>query len=268
MTYEKEVMEHYNQVAAAEKSSSLSTMKDKYIRDVETEAIISAVRLYMQKTGSEKLDILDVGCGNGYTLSALKLQFPKCCFWGLEKNDALREIAIERFAEDDSIRIVQGDILSQISQQVEVLPDVVISQRVIINLLDVDDQVKALNNLITSLKPNGIFVMWECFEEALISLNEARAEFLLPALPVAGHNLYLQGEITSMVDAKLKKWREGIACENTLSTHYYISRVLHDVALNGKPYMRNSHFGRFFSEALPKGIGDYSPLKFMVFEKL
>jgi hypothetical protein len=39
------------------------------------------------------------------------------------------------------------------------------------------------------------------------------------------------------------------------------------MASNRKGFIRNSHFVRFFSAALPDGIGDYSPLRIHTFEK-
>jgi hypothetical protein len=55
---------------------------------------------------------------------------------------------------------------------------------------------------------------------------------------------------------------------NELSTHYFVSRVLHDLALSGRPFVRNSNFVRFMSAALPMGIGDYSPLRIYALQKL
>ena len=57
--------------------------------------------------------------------------------------------------------------------------------------------------------------------------------------------------------------------ENVLSTHYFISRILHDLALsaNDANFTRNSMFVNFFDQALPAGIGNFSPWKCLVFQK-
>ena len=129
--YEKKVMDHYNKVAKDEGDSELSTMKDRYIRHKETGAILSAIETFVKETGREDLSIIDVGCGNGFTLSEIKKRFEKANVEGLEKNDSLRELAQKREGLGSSI--YAGDItnpfVSMVGQK-----DVVITQRVVINL--------------------------------------------------------------------------------------------------------------------------------------
>ena len=64
--YDKLITDHYNSVAAKFKKSKLSTMNDVYVRNEETKFILSTI-----KRSKKKLKILDIGCGNGYTLSQI-----------------------------------------------------------------------------------------------------------------------------------------------------------------------------------------------------
>ncbi len=138
--YEKIVMEHYDQVAIEDGDSALSTMKDKYVREQETHAITTAIVAYANESNRDDISVIDVGCGNGYTLSEIRNRSKGIILEGLEKNDSLREIAKKRL--DGIANVKEGDILHPM---VDTLgsKDIVVSQRVVINLLDKEDQKKS-----------------------------------------------------------------------------------------------------------------------------
>jgi len=261
--YDSAIKQHYDNVAKNDKDSATSTMADLYIREKETALIIKQINKYIeQKNG--KLSIVDVGCGNGYTLSKLSETFPDFDFEGVEFNDSLRAIAKERFLQKTT-KISAGDI-----RLPESLPqkkfDVLICQRVIINLLNPEDQKNALNNLLELVKPNGLLIFIECFKSELINLNSARSEFGLDILPYAHHNLYLDDDFFTRSELNEFSFSE----QNSFSTHYFVSRVLHPSFLKATAgdFLRNSHFVSFFSQALPDSIGNYSPLKLLAFKKV
>lgn len=264
--YSNVVMEHYSKVAQEDGDSPSSTMKDSYIRDRETEAILSIVKMYSD-SHKNQISIVDVGCGNGYTLSEIAQKYPGNKFVGIEKNEELRRIAYDRFERPDE-HVYAGDILADLAEKFGGF-DVVLSQRVIINLLDETDQRVAIRNLRNLVKENGILILLECFESGLKNLNEARAEYGLSEMRPSFHNMYLR---ESILDEELtgceRESGPSIPQENFLSSHYYITRVLHDLSLQGKPFIRNSHFVRFLSDAVPKTIGNYSPIKLYVYRRL
>jgi len=276
--YDSLIKDHYDNVAKVDKDSATSTMVDLFIRNAETEFIINMIRAFMQQQRSEFKDggensgspgedrsftVLDVGCGNGYTLETISQEFPKLLFRGVELNDCLRSIAQQRFA-DKSIRVTKGDIrLFEPFENMKV--DVLICQRVIINLLDVQHQTTALRNMIKIMNRGGLLIFIESFKSGLISLNDARTEFGLPLLSPAHHNLYL--ETNFFKDPALDPF--DLSSENFLSTHYFISRVLHPSFLDvhKAKFERNSNFVSFFSQAFPPSVGNYSPLKLFSFLK-
>lgn len=265
MDYKEKVMEHYSLVAKEDGASCLATMKDEYVRDSETRGIRATVQAF-KKIKQEELSVLDVGCGNGYTLSVLKNEFPNFVFCGIEKNDDLRKIANQRL-NSSGVQVHAGDILD-VSKSVIGTWDVVICQRVLINLLEVNDQINALHNIETLVKDDGILILIEGMNGPLNNLNEARAEFGLQKIAPSFHNLYLDSNmLPSGKDGFVPFHEEGMPVNNFLSTHYYVSRVLHDVALHGRDFSYNSPFVKFFSEAISVVIGDYSPVKFYAFRK-
>ena len=265
-SYDDEIRRHYDAVASAHKDSSSSTMEDAIVRAKETDCIHRLIRSYMSRTqvgggDGDRLAIVDVGCGNGYTLSKLAESLPQHTYTGVEFTDSLRVIARQRFAES-GITVFGGDLRDRAS-----LPDaqfdVLVCQRVLINLLDPADQSAALSNVVGLVKDGGLCIFIEAFQSGLNNLNNARREFDIPEIPPAQHNRYLDDGFFDR--ETLRPWQpEHDRVESNLfSTHYYVTRVFHEVLLRATStsFIRNSHFVQFWSRALPEGIGDYSPLR-------
>lgn len=262
MTYDKTIQDHYDKVAAEYGDSASSTMADAITRRIETNAILTFVRIAISKKDSA---IADVGCGNGYTLAELKQHFPQADLTGFEFNAALRAIAEKRFSSGGA-RILPGDIRNSKFSSGRKF-SVIICQRVLINLLDPRDQKAALDNLVAATEPGGHLIFIEAFTSGLSRLNAARDEFGLPPLPPAEHNIYLPDDF--FMDASLTPFSspDWQVSPNELSTHYFVSRILHPALLGPRPFVRNSEFVRFFSEALPPAIGDYTQLRILAFTK-
>src|SRR5262249_3883036 len=126
--------------------------------------------------------IMDVGCGNGYTLQLLVERFPDQRFIGVEKSNELRSLAQSRFNGRGNVEIVEGDIrVADFGGIASV--DVLLCQRVLINLLNENDQISALRNLINVIQSGGTLLFIEAFSSSLAKLNEARAEFDLGPIP-------------------------------------------------------------------------------------
>jgi SAM-dependent methyltransferase len=261
--YDAAVRRHYDRVAETDGLLPTSTMADEIVRAKETALILDFVNeaRTLTETRESDLTIVDVGCGNGYTLSRIAERYPSARCIGIETNDKLRDLASQR-----SLTVIPGDIREPIAPKAPAA-DIVICQRVLINLLDADDQRQALDHIVSIAKPGGHLLFIEAFQISLSHLNEARAEFGLAAIPPAVHNLPLTDDFFSHPELRPADLGEFAHTENELSTHYFVTRVLHDLALNGRPFTRNSHFVRFFSEALPSGVGDFSPIRFKWFTR-
>lgn len=270
-SYDETINKHYKSVAKEHGLASTSSMMDEITRKMETKAILQFVKealTNLQSEGrTEQLTIIDVGCGNGYTLEQLHACYPDQKFYGIEKSPELRTLASSRFSENDSIQILEGDIRdSYFAQNIEA--DIVICQRVLINLLDAQDQENSLHNIIGIVKEKGFLLFLECFSEPLDRLNEARDEFDLSAISPAHHNLYLKSDFFNVPSLKLLNTNSRFERPNFLSTHYYVTRILHALFIPpNKSFKRNSEFVKFFSCALNQYSGDYSPLKLYVFAK-
>ena len=264
--YDRVIEEHYESVAKRTGDSSSSTMADKTIRERETNAIVSFLKLIQQKEG-RPLRVGDVGCGNGYTLQVLREELPENQYVGIELTDGLRKIAEQRFEGDDQVSVRKGDVRDPAFAGDEPF-DVLISQRVLINLLNDADQKEALSNYVGAIRPGGYLFVIEAFREPLETLNEAREELQLDPIDPAHHNLYLERDFFEGA-AELQPF-EDEAWEvqaNDLSTHYFVSRAFFPWVTKGQPLKRNSQFMLFFTNALKPGIGDFSPLQILPFRK-
>jgi len=266
--YDRKIKEHYKNVAQEDQLSSSSTMSDAITREIETVAIIEFVRDFLryQETNESSLVLADVGCGNGYTLSVLHQNFPSLKKIGLEFTEELLGLAQSRFKKEKKVVIEAGDIRKKDMLAKEKY-DILICQRVIINLLDTEDQRRALDNIVNCVKPTGVLFFIEAFQKPLSNLNEAREEFDLPPILQAHHNLYLKDDFFNHRDLEKYRTPTWYYSQCHLSTHYFVSRVLHAILIDKKKFLRNSHFVKFFAEALPAAIGDYSQLRFMTYKK-
>lgn len=275
--YDDAITKHYKAVAKEHGLTSTSTMSDETTRILETEAISQFVgeslRLRRVADLTNPATIMDVGCGNGYTLEILSNQYPDHNYVGIEKSDELRALAALRFNANDRVSILEGDI-RDIGFSKGTTADILICQRVLINLLEGADQKGALSNIVASVKSpsgwrsGGTLLFIEGFASSHAQLNEARSEFDLPPIPPAHHNLYLPDDFFKGQQLKSLRTDVLLMPENFLSTHYYVTRVLHALFTpKNKPFKRNSGFTQFFTEALHQFAGDYSPLKLYIFEK-
>jgi len=264
--YENTILEHYASVASSEGHLESCTMHDEAIRAIETQFILNEIRKYQKQyvleTNNKRYKVLDVGCGNGFTLTEISRNFSDLELSGIEFTPELRSLANKKGLP---FVIESGDIRDKTT--IPSGQNFLISQRVVINLLDKQDQVNAVSNLIDSTVKGGHLLFIEAFSSGLENLNKCRTELALSEIPPAHHNLYLEDSFFDQFES-IKKVETELG-DNVLSTHYFISRVLHDVALsatNGE-FVRNSLFTQFFDEALPLGIGNFSPLKCLVFQK-
>jgi len=275
--YDDVIALHYKDVANSHGLSPTSTMADEITRAIETDAITNfvgdALRRFCANSAFKKATIMDVGCGNGFTLSQLFERYPEHHYVGIEKSDELRALAASRFNGNSNVQILSGDIREKgFASGIEA--DILICQRVLINLLNIEDQKTALINVVAAVKspvsqgPSGSLLFIEGFASPLTRLNEARSEFDLAAIPEAHHNLYLPDDFFLIRQIEPYQSISDLPQPNFLSTHYYVTRVLHPLYTPpNKSFKRNSEFVRFFTEALHTNAGDYSSLKLYMFDK-
>jgi 2-polyprenyl-3-methyl-5-hydroxy-6-metoxy-1,4-benzoquinol methylase len=271
--YDVKIKNHYDSVATRFGDNSASTMEDEFVRTSETKIILDVVSAYLDMCSKNQavhqpVKLLDIGCGNGFTLEALSTSGLEINCHGIEPNEKLREIANARL-EEAGIKVRQGDLRDQ-HGAIESTFDIVVSQRVLINILDPIDQAVALQSLVQLLEKGGILISFESFSSGLKRLNLARTEFGLKEIQMADHNLYLCDDYFDVDSLEPWPYADSVVRPNYFSSHYYISRVLHEAMLTmtDSEFVRNSHFVKFMSAAIPIGVGDYAPLQINLLHKI
>jgi SAM-dependent methyltransferase len=277
--YDRIILEHYDNEAMTHGLDSTSTMLDATVRERETHLIerfvtLAVASLRRQGIHDNRIAICDVGCGNGSTLEVLWRKFPKVGYQGIEFTPSMLKLAQTRCRGVRNVEVSHGDVRDLKGYKRRF--NIVLCQRVIINVLDPVDQQAALGELASIIEDGGYLLSIEAFWEPLANLNAARFEFGQPPLDPSHHNRYLSPDFysseTSLIPLDGPMLDEGLPIDflpcNFLSSHYFVSRVIHPLALGPeRPFERNSHFVQFLTKAFDRPIGDYSPVKAYAFKK-
>lgn len=254
------IKRHYEEEAKKWRGLPQSTMEDLIIRKKEWEVIESVCNYFIASIPK----ILDVGCGNGYTLSRLSNQFKHYRFIGMDASEELLKIAVNRKLNNCTFKIGDCRLIHEQDNSI----DLTFTERCLINLVSWEDQKFALNEIHRILKPKGKYLMIECFDDGLRNNNLARKQCGLPELHESKYNTYInKEEFLNFINDKFKVVGENypfFISTNYFSSHYFVARVLHPLLT--KSNIKNSEFVKFFSELQP--MGNYAPLQVYILEKI
>jgi ubiquinone/menaquinone biosynthesis C-methylase UbiE len=267
---DKLVKAHYEGEATRHGEGATSTMEDTIIRDEEIAVIVRFLGQLGRQSG---LKILDLGCGNGYALGQVTKAHPGHQYWGLDFSEALMAIAKSRGLACD-LRLGDARALPYADRSF----DGVYTERCIINLLEPEDQVKALAEIHRVLVPGGHYLMIEAFADGLEASNRARAQLGLEPIQQPYHNRWLDRaslfsrvsglELVGAGGPGPKGGASPSVISNFLSSYYFMSRVIYP-AVTRAEVVRNSEFVKFFHELLAHlpPAGNYAPIQAYVFRK-
>jgi ubiquinone/menaquinone biosynthesis C-methylase UbiE len=252
-------LSYYRDQAKAHGLSPTVTMPDRYVVEAEVDAIIRFLTNLSNR--DDFFNILEIGCGNGHLASIIHATFgDRFRYTGVDLTPEMIELARMRGLPYE---FKEGSILKLDVQARSV--DIVISDRVIINVLDGDGQFEVFRELARVTRPNARLILIEGFKSGLANLNRARAEFLMEPIPEPEvNNWFTEERWSKFLSAGFTELNgkdiEGLAPRNFLSSHYFMTRFVHDALRPEGGAVRNTEFARFFSQALPP-VGDYAPLR-------
>jgi ubiquinone/menaquinone biosynthesis C-methylase UbiE len=218
------IKQYWENNAKVHGSSYLASWGDNWAIELEIENISKYVH-----PGS---NILDVGCANGFA-SIRQLEHNPECITGIDYSGEMIKAAKASIESLNlsNISFKEADVLN--------LPfedncfDLVYTTRVVINLPNWEEQLKAINECLRVTKINGITLFSEAFYEPLCLLNSIRAISQLTPLVEHDFNRYIK-------KVKLERFLNdmGYSYVNTdFSSIYYLgSRFIRELATKIEDY--------------------------------
>lgn len=252
------VREYYDKKALECLLDCRSTINDPNERRLEIIAILKYIKNDDQ--------ILDVGCGNGFTAVEIARR-RRVNYCGIDFSASMIDIAEK---QKEYVKNLKGEVKFEIASVVK-LPygdnvfDKVISERCLINLSSWEDQQKGILEINRVLRPKGLFLMLESFSEGLVAVNSFRRKFHLAEIPIKWFNLYFEeSKLTEFV----KPYFEIVKKEYFNSSYYLATRVFYPAllkVLNKEPFFE-SRINRMLS-FLPN-LGRFGYIRLYVFKKI
>ncbi|MEK7580862.1 MAG: class I SAM-dependent methyltransferase [Patescibacteria group bacterium] len=211
----------------------------KYWEDPSTVSIIDKNLHQLEiETASRYLkstdELVDIGCGDGVATAAYAQKVKKCTAY--ELSDYLRKKATENIkkANSKNVKVKSGDILNM--KKITEKPDVVITQRLLINLANWNEQKMAIENIYNMLKPGGLYIMIENTNDAYLALNKMRHQVGLEPIPIHWHNLFFDyHELTAFLKDKFQ-----LLNFHDFGLYYFLTRVYAQMFLSFTGYGKNA----------------------------
>lgn len=197
------------------------TADDYQLRELE----IQTAKKYM----ADGLEVLDVGCGTGYSLRRYAKAF-KIRGVGVDYAESMVKTAAARSTTPGED--LKGTLQFHHASVLE-LPfpdnsfDVVVSARCLMALLDWELQKKAMIEINRVLKPGGTFVMMEGTFQGLERLNAVRERFGLSPIDGRGLNRLITLKFDEPALLEYGKSFMDHVATHRFGMYYFISRVIH-----------------------------------------
>lgn len=204
-----------------------STSRDYNMRELEIEAI--ARQLESRPAAS----LLDLGCGNGYTLVSLARRLQGWSFTGIDfaKNliaGALAMQAREPAPLTSDLDFVHADVIALLKATPDASIDYVLTERFLQNLPGVHTQKDTLSDVYRVLRPGGRLLMCEGSEPGFEQLNDLRAAVGLARIPATTReNVTAVRLQDDDVEAYLSALGFDLVAKEGFSAYFMVARVLH-----------------------------------------
>lgn len=264
MKDKKSIQTYWEQRAKQQASSPTATTNDVYMRNLEIKTLIETCRELNLQAGQA----LDLGCGDGYSTVAVAEGIDGFSFLGIDYSESMINSAQERLNEvpalQSRVRFMVGDAIHIGEICAGQKFDLVISDRVLINLETVDVQYNTMAQIAELLREDGYYLAIENFVEGQKVLNETRRSMGLSEIPVRWHNLFFR---KNEFIEHAKESFDLLELKEFASSYYFATRVIYSrmcQMLGEEPdYHHSIHQ---LAGELPC-IGNFSPVKLAVLRK-
>lgn len=166
--------------------------------------------------------VLDAGCGNGTTALYLAEQIP-VKMHGMDFSPEMVAAANTELAKrelgESQVSFSVGNVKEAAALTERY--DIVLTERVLINLANWEEQREAIRSLVGLLKPGGKYLMCENLRDGLENLNVLRERVGLPTIQSPWHNRYLQRDELASIN-----FADKVEEVDFSSPYYFMSRVV------------------------------------------
>jgi SAM-dependent methyltransferase len=177
MNVKSETDKHWNERARSGIDAAKVNIDDTVQRDLELQFVFKNI-----DRGSR---LLEVGCGNGYVTRQLRERVAHVDAFDYSENMIEQG---KRLCGETNNRFFHDSVLDP--KNVRGPYDIAVCIRVLINLGDFDQQVKAVRNIAGLLKPGGKLILIEGYREGFDAISSFRTSIGMPALKPASINYY------------------------------------------------------------------------------
>lgn len=244
----------WSQRAASVANDVEVNIMDVFQRDLEYDHVCS----YLQR----EMRVLEVGCGNGFSTNRFRDLVNHID--AFDYSEEMIRRAREAFGETNN-RFVHDNVLAP--RHLTGPYDAILCVRVLINLRDLEEQRRALRNLVPLLAQAGRLILVEGFTDGFASLNGLRAKVSLPPLEPAAINFYSSSEAL-LRDLERELF---LVDEFHLGAYDYLTRVVYPLMIRPEAPRHNTEFSER-SAALarahnPDCLREFSRVRGFVFAK-
>lgn len=241
------IVKFWQEQARHHKGAPQATSPDHFYRDLEIRQILPYLTGYR--------DILDVGCGNGYSTAKFADHHPHAHVLGIDISEEMVKSAWEHHSRDNtSYEVCDVRDASFYCHEF----DCVVSERCLINLETWNEQAKAIIELKGCLTTGGRLIIVENIKEGLHNLNRLRKRFDLPEIKERWHNRYMTlAELMPLLELHF----DNIHVRNIGNLYYILSRVVYAALCQkeGKEPEYDNPINEIASQLPPLDDHFYSP---------
>lgn len=197
---------------------------------------IETVCRYLKSTD----ELVDIGCGDGKATVVYAQKVKQCTAYD-HSNFLRKKTAAEvKRSGLKNTTIKAGDILKM--KKIPEKPDVVVTQRLLINLANSNEQKEAIENIYNMLKPGGLYIMIENTNDAYLALNQMRHQVGLEPIPIHWHNLFFDyDELMVFLKDKFQ-----LLNFHDFGLYYFLTRVYTQMFLSFTGYGKNAVKDKLF----------------------
>ena len=231
----EDIKSHWEKWAKEYETNLRATTKTSTIKKLEINAIYHAIHSTPFSKGKD-IDVLEVGCGNGYNCFALSELLEGFFFTGVDYVEDMvnnaNKIKLDNQPKYQRVDFQVGDLLNLNNHEnLKESYHFVFTDRCIINLNIVELQLKAMDQLTQKVREGGYLIILENIDQTYQLQNNLREAIGLPRRNSASFNLFIDED--RFLDHAAKSL-ELISIDDFGSLHDIVLYVLTPMVNNGE----------------------------------